>query len=64
MYRCWKCGAEVRWQSDFNESEIYGEELPKGEDRVESYYICPSCGSEYEFTQGIEDTYDNNETGD
>lgn len=51
MYKCWLCGSEVAWESDFMESEI--DELEDGaRDRVVGYYYCYNCGSEYEFRQG------------
>lgn len=45
MSKCWYCGADLMWQSDFNYDEVYGE----GEGIV-TYLICPGCGAEVEYS--------------
>lgn len=47
MGKCFVCGHEVMWQSDFNYDEVHSE----GEGVV-SYYTCsnPDCNAEYEVS--------------
>lgn len=50
MGKCFYCGHEVRWESDFNGDEVYGEDS-EHKDSVVSYYTCPHCGAFYEVRQ-------------
>lgn len=45
--RCWYCGGKLRWNSDFNYDEVYGE----GEGIV-TYLTCtnPNCRAEVEYS--------------
>jgi hypothetical protein len=43
--RCWYCGGEMIWGSDFNYDEVFGE----GEGIV-SYLTCTECGATAEFS--------------
>ena len=45
MTNCWFCGAEMRWNSDFNYDEVYDE----GEGIV-AMLTCPNCKAEAEFS--------------
>jgi DNA-directed RNA polymerase subunit RPC12/RpoP len=50
MSRCWYCGAELRWQSDFNYDEVFGE----GEGIV-TYLTCSECGAEVQYSLRTDD---------
>lgn len=45
MSRCWYCGGELIWQSDFEYSDVY----PEGEGIV-TYLTCSNCGAEVEYS--------------
>ena len=50
MGKCFYCGHEVIWNSDFNADECgYDDEDYK--DRIVTFYTCPFCGTEYEVVQ-------------
>lgn len=53
--KCWYCGGEMFWQSDFNYDEVYGE----GEGIV-SYLTCSKCGAEAEFSLRFEQDEETN----
>lgn len=45
--KCFFCGSELIWGSDFNLEEVC--DLAKeGDGGVVSYYTCPTCGRTYE----------------
>jgi hypothetical protein len=43
--RCWYCGGEICWDSDFPADEVYGE----GVSGIVTYLHCPDCGAEIEY---------------
>lgn len=47
MPRCMVCGEPLRWNSDFNTEEVYGEDEPKG---ITSIHSCDKCNIDYEIT--------------
>lgn len=47
MLRCMNCGEPLRWNSNFNTKEIYGEDEPEG---ITSIGTCGKCGFDYEIT--------------
>ena len=44
--RCWYCGEDMIWESDFNYDEVYGEG-----DGIVTYLHCPSCGADCKFSR-------------
>lgn len=42
--RCWYCGGQLIWQSDFNYDEVFGD----GEGVV-TYLMCTECGAEVQY---------------
>lgn len=43
--RCYFCNLPMRWESDFNYDEVWGE----GEGIV-SFWTCPECGGEAQYS--------------
>ena len=43
--KCWYCGGKLRWNSDFNYDEVYGE----GEGIV-TFLTCTNCGAEVQYS--------------
>lgn len=43
--KCWYCGGELCWNSDFNYDEVYGE----GEGIV-TFLTCTNCGAEVQYS--------------
>jgi DNA-directed RNA polymerase subunit RPC12/RpoP len=43
--KCWYCGGELCWNSDFNYDEVYGE----GEGIV-TFLTCMNCGAEVQYS--------------
>lgn len=60
--KCWYCGGEIIWQSDFNYDEVYDE----GEGTV-TYLVCSNCGADIEYSlryeEGKDDEQEENITG-
>lgn len=48
--RCWYCGGELIWQSDFEYSDVY----PEGKGIV-TYLTCSNCGAEVEYSLRIDE---------
>lgn len=50
--KCWYCGSELFWQSDFNYDEVFGEG-----DGIVSYLTCSNleCGAEVEFSRRFDE---------
>lgn len=48
--RCWYCGGELIWQSDFEYSDVY----PEGKGIV-TYLLCSNCGAEVEYSLRIDE---------
>lgn len=46
MTRCYFCGSNIHWSSDWNYDEIFGE----GEGLVSLWY-CSECGAEHQFSK-------------
>lgn len=44
--RCWYCGGKLIWQSDFNYSDVYGDD----EEGIVSYLRCSNCGADVEYS--------------
>lgn len=42
---CWYCGGQLRWDSDFNYDEIFGEG-----DGIVSFLTCMDCGAEVQYS--------------
>lgn len=45
LMRCWYCGGRLRWDSDFNYDEIFGEG-----DGIVSFLTCMNCGAEVQYS--------------
>lgn len=52
--RCWYCGGQLCWNSDWDYADIHGE----GEGIV-TMLTCMDCGAEVEYTLKAEDTTSN-----
>ena len=50
MYKCFYCGHEVIWNSDFD-AEDCGHDSDDCKGRIVTFYTCPHCGAEYEVLQ-------------
>lgn len=42
---CWYCGGQLRWDSDFNYDEVFGEG-----DGIVSFLTCTNCGAEVQYS--------------
>lgn len=56
MNKCFRCGGQVIWQSDFD-TEDYGIE----EEGIVSVYLCSKCNSDYTVTTLIGDSDEEND---
>lgn len=45
--RCFFCGNELIWNSDYNLSDLW--DADENDDGVASFYHCPVCGRHYEI---------------
>ena len=45
LMRCWYCGGQLRWDSDFSYDEIFGEG-----DGIVSFLTCMNCGAEVQYS--------------
>lgn len=41
--KCFNCGADLIWESDFNADEVGYEE-----EGIVTFYTCPNCGADYQ----------------
>lgn len=48
--KCYFCGHELHWQSDFNYDEVFLEG-----DGIVSEWTCPNCGAEAEYSKRYDD---------
>ena len=50
--KCFQCGHELVWQSDYMKSEVgYIDSNNEEDDGVVSCYDCPNCGTHYEVIE-------------
>lgn len=47
--KCPMCGGLLCWQSDGNANELYPGEYADDNEAIVEYYVCDTCGREYEI---------------
>ena len=52
MTKCWFCGSDMRWDSDFSFEDMG---IESKEDGIVSHLTCTGCGATAEFTSKIEE---------
>lgn len=52
MSKCWYCGGELIWESDFPLDEVYGEDAGEG---IVTYLHCSECNAQVMYEKSYRD---------
>lgn len=50
-FKCFFCGGNLIWESDFNANEVAGDDYEDDDFAVASYFTCQNCGRFYEIRE-------------